>query len=104
MTIVLGMPCQGAVIFASDTEVSAQRTRTTHLKIKELSPHCLWAGTGEVGVIQRLEEYLGRLPERDRSLTELREPIGLAIRSVVEDALRIDYRVPYVRDDPRRLD
>ena len=104
MTIVLAVPCQGAVIVGSDTEVSDQRTRTTHLKIKELNGRCLWAGSGEVGVIQRLEECLVSLPDHDRPLAELREPIGLCIRAVVEDALRIDYRVPYVQGDLKQLE
>ena len=104
MTLILAMACKGAVIVGSDTQVSDRRTRTTNIKIKQLNGSCVWAGAGEVSIIQRLEERLGELPGRDAPLRELREPIGLAIKATVEDALRIDYRVPYVKDDATKLD
>jgi 20S proteasome alpha/beta subunit len=103
MTIVVGVPCSQAVIFASDTEVSDQRTRTTDIKIKQLNDRCLWAGAGYVSVIQQLEERLALLPDRDRPLHELREPIGLAVKATLEDMLRIDYRVPYLQNDLPKL-
>lgn len=103
MTLVFAVPTRHAVVIASDTQVSDQRTRTSNTKIKRLTDSCLWAAAGHVSVIQRLEERLSLMDLEHRTLSELREPIGLAIRGVMDDVLRLDFRVPYVENDPWRL-
>jgi len=74
MTLILVLPTRDGIVMASDGQVTAGMVRTTGQKILCLNERCLWAASGELALIQRVEERLKILPS-NASLQQLRDKI-----------------------------
>jgi hypothetical protein len=102
MTLILVLPTRDGIVMASDGQVTAGMVRTTGQKILPLNDRCLWAASGELALIQRVEERLKTLPPND-PLTILRDQICLIIKQCVTELLQLDFRTDLLPQDPNRL-
>jgi 20S proteasome alpha/beta subunit len=77
MTLIISLGCKDGVILASDGQATTFSTggpiRRTISKIKHLGEHKLWAASGTVGMIQKIETVLSNLPKEILN-TPLTEP------------------------------
>jgi hypothetical protein len=102
MTLILVLPTRDGIVMASDGQVTAGMVRTTGQKILPLNYRCLWAASGELALIQRVEERLKTLPPND-PLAILRDQICLIIKQCVTELLQLDFRTAFLPQDPDRL-
>lgn len=67
MTLIIALACKDGVIMASDSQATIGSTggpvRSTISKIKHLRENKLWAASGSLGMIQKLEEVFNRIPK-----------------------------------------
>lgn len=67
MTLIIALACKDGVILASDSQATTFSTggpiRRTISKIKYLGQNKLWAASGSVGMIQKLEAVFNSLPK-----------------------------------------
>lgn len=67
MTLIISLACKDGAILASDGQVTFFSTggpiRRTISKIKRLGEHKLWAASGTVGMIQKIETVFNALPK-----------------------------------------
>jgi len=67
MTLIIALACKDGVILASDGQATTFSTggpiRRTLSKIKRLGEHKLWADSGTVGMIQKIEVTFNSLPK-----------------------------------------
>lgn len=103
MTLILSVQATDGIVFGSDSQVTAGPVRYTSEKIFELNKHALWAGSGEVAVIQRMEEQLLALPESGRPLAALRDTLSNAVSTIVRQMLQNDFRTGFLPPDPEAL-
>jgi proteasome beta subunit len=102
MTLILVLPTRDGIVMASDGQVTAGMVRTTGQKILPLNDRCLWAASGELALIQRVEERLKTLPPNN-PLAILRDQICLIIKQCVTELLQLDFRTAFLPQDPDRL-
>jgi proteasome beta subunit len=102
MTLILVLPTRDGIVMASDGQVTAGMVRTTDQKIWPLNDRCLWAASGELALIQRVEERLEILPSND-SLQQLRDKICEIVKQCVTELLRLDFRTDFLSSDPDLL-
>jgi 20S proteasome alpha/beta subunit len=102
MTLILVLPTRDGIVMASDGQVTAGMVRTTGQKIWRLNDRCLWAASGELALIQRVEERLKILPSND-SLQQLRDKICEIVKQCVTELLRLDFRTDFLPSDPDLL-
>ena len=103
MTLIVGIPADDGVVFASDTQVTIGEVRANTTKIFQLNPGVLWGGSGDVALIQRVAERLARLPDRDKPLSILRDVLAITVKDAVHDLLATDFRTDFFRSDPGNL-
>lgn len=103
MTLIVGIPADDGVVFASDTQVTMGEVRANTTKIFQLNARVLWGGSGDVALIQRVAERLERLPDRDRPLSILRDVLAITVKDAVHDLLATDFRTDFFRSDPGNL-
>jgi proteasome beta subunit len=102
MTLILVLPTRDGIIMASDGQLTAGMVRATGQKIMRLNERCLWAASGELAFIQRVEERLKTLPS-NASLQQLRDQICLIIKQCVTELLHLDFRTGFLPQDPHLL-
>jgi proteasome beta subunit len=103
VTLILALPTRDGIVMASDSQLTAGMVRSTAQKIMPLNDRCLWAASGEVALIQRVEERLKLLPS-NASLQELRDQISEIVKQCVTELLRLDFRTGFLpKDDPDLL-
>lgn len=103
MTLIVAIPAQGGVIFGSDSQVTTGTVRSTGTKIYQLNNGALWAGAGELALIQRVAEGIEDLRQKDQSLTNLRDPLAQVVMQSMESLLKVDFRTQFVARSPEAL-
>lgn len=110
MTIIVAIPVQDGLIIASDGQITSGGVRALGKKIKKLNDHCLWSASGESALIQRIEETLASLANKDRPLQSLRDELARSIRQSVANFYQLvsrpidgDFIFVEYRDSPRIL-
>ena len=102
MTLILGLAAVDGIVLASDGQLTTGEVRSPGKKIFPLSDKILWAGAGELSLIQRLQERLPVLP-LDSPLSNLRDQIGDLIKNCVSELLQMDFRSQFLALDQDRL-
>jgi proteasome beta subunit len=99
MTLILAIPASDGIVMASDGQVTAGLVRWPEKKIKRLNESCLWAASGELALIQRIEESLaGR--SNEEPLQNLRDHLADLIKESVTSLLRLDFRTQFCQGNP----
>jgi len=94
MTLIVIFPTQDGIIIGSDTQLTQGNTRTQANKIYEFGEGCLWAGAGDVHIIQRVEEELYSLQKRP--LKSIRDVVGKRIKKCIERCISLDIRADLI--------
>jgi proteasome beta subunit len=102
MTLILGLAALDGIVLASDGQLTTGEVRSPGKKIFPLNDKILWAGAGELSLIQRLQERLGVLSP-DTPLANLRDQIGELIKDCVSELLQMDFRSQFLSLDQDRL-
>jgi len=102
MTLILVLPTRDGIVMASDGQVTAGMVRTTGQKILRLNDRCLWAASGELALIQRVEERLKTLSP-DASLQQLRDQICGIVKQCVTELVLLDFRTDFLPRQPSVL-
>ncbi len=102
MTLILVLPTRDGIVMASDGQVTAGMVRATDQKIWPLNKHCLWAASGELALIQRVEERLRTLPP-DAPLEQLKDRICQIVKQSVTELLQLDFRTDFLLQNPNDL-
>ncbi len=102
MTLILAIPAATGLVLASDSQITAGEVRTPGQKIHHLNDRCLWAGAGELALVQRVGEHFGILPP-DAHLTNLRDQLGAIVKQCVTELMQLDFRLQFLPPDPERL-
>jgi len=96
MTLIVGLRAKNGVILASDGQVTDGYVRSTTTKVKQLNSCTLWSASGELALIQRVEEHIGALPDREQPLSNLRDSLAQAVRRAVEGLILLDFRTQFM--------
>ena len=68
MTLIVALTCTDGVVFASDgqetIEIPDKPIRATARKIKFLGAHNLWAASGDLSIIQKIESAFKDLEQK----------------------------------------
>ncbi len=102
MTLILAIPATDGLIVASDSQITIGEVRTPGQKIYRLNERCLWAGAGELALVQRVGEHFGALPQ-DAHLANLRDQLAASIKQCVTELVQLDFRLQFLPPDPERL-
>lgn len=102
MTLVLGLAAVDGIVLASDGQLTTGEVRSPGKKIFPLNDKILWAGAGEISLIQRLQERLTGLPQ-DTPLANLRDQIGAYVKECVSELLQMDFRAQFFSADHDHL-
>ena len=102
MTLILVLPTRDGIVMASDGQLTAGMVRATGQKIMRLNERCLWAASGELALIQRVEERLKILPS-NASLQQLRDRICEIVKQCVTELLQLDFRTAFLLQNPKAL-
>lgn len=100
MTLILAIPASDGIILASDGQVTTGAVRQHGRKILKLNEHCVWGGSGEVALIQRVQEGIGTA---NQPLEQLRDHLANAIKQCVTGLLNLDFRTPFCQGNPEAL-
>ena len=101
MTLILAIPAKDGIVMASDGQLTAGKIRSTGEKIRKLNDRCLWAASGELALIQRVEERLTSLPEV--SVQQIRDQISNIVRDCVTKLIDLDFRTRFLPQQPDLL-
>ncbi|RLB04007.1 MAG: hypothetical protein DRG83_05815 [Deltaproteobacteria bacterium] len=102
MTLILVIPARDGIVMASDGQITSGMVRTTGEKIQLLNERCVWAASGELALIQRVEERIGMLPPNE-PLVNLRDQIAQIVKQSVTELLNLDFRTPFFQKSPNDL-
>jgi proteasome beta subunit len=102
MTLILAIAAADGLVLASDAQITTGEVRTPGQKIHRLNERCLWAGAGELALIQRVGEHFGALPQ-DAHLSNLRDQLGAIVKQCVTELTQLDFRLQFLPPDPERL-
>jgi proteasome beta subunit len=102
VTLILAIPATDGVVIASDGQVTAGEVRWTSEKIRPLGQRTVWGASGELALIQRVDEAISGLP-RETSLQELRDSLARAINQSVNSLLQLDFRTGFFQTNPDQL-
>lgn len=102
MTLIMAIPATDGLIVASDSQITIGEVRTPGQKIHRLNDRCLWAGAGELALVQRVGEHFGALPQ-DAHLANLRDQLAAVIKQCVTELVQLDFRLQFLPPDPERL-
>lgn len=94
MTLIVTLPVKEGIVLASDSQLTMGIVRATGSKIYRLNESCVWAASGELALIQRVEEELGSL-STNQPLQECRTLIAQAVGQAVTNLLREDFRTQF---------
>ncbi|MEO0236255.1 MAG: hypothetical protein ABIM02_05980 [candidate division WOR-3 bacterium] len=95
MTLILAIPAKNGIVMGSDGQITYGAVRWVEKKIKQLNEYCLWSAAGEVALIQRVEEFINQIPNKDQSLSDLRDNLSDIIKQAITNyvAKRLSYPV-----------
>jgi 20S proteasome alpha/beta subunit len=96
MTLILAIPTKNGVIIASDGQVTLGAVRYPEKKIKQLNEYCLWSASGELALIQRVEELISKFPNKEQPLNTIRDPISKIIKDALTILLQNDFRTQFI--------
>lgn len=68
---------------ASDGQVTLGEVRWQEKKIRKLNDNCLWSASGELALIQRVEEIIQKFPNFDQPLNNIRDILSDSIKQAV---------------------
>jgi proteasome beta subunit len=102
MTLILTIPAIDGKVMASDGQVTVWLVRSSAQKIEKLNPRCLWAASGELALIQRVQERMVTLSP-DAPLPNLRDQIGQIVNQCVSELIGLDFRTRFLPQDPNLL-
>ena len=103
MTLIVSVPARDGIVLASDSQITSGQVRTTGEKLFSLNDHCAWGGAGELALIQRVEEDLGRTLVVDQPLADIRDSVAGIIKESVSQLLQLDFRTQFFNSDPDTL-
>lgn len=95
MTLIVCLPVKEGIVFASDGQITSGETRWVGTKVQLLGSAILWSGSGELALIQRVEERLTALPNPNQPLPAIRDSLALTVKESVEELLRLDFRTQF---------
>jgi proteasome beta subunit len=102
MTLILVVPASDGIVMGSDGQITFGAVRSTGQKIYHLNDRCLWAASGELSLIQRVEERMKSLPS-NAPLLQLRDGISQIVRQCATELLQLDFRTNFLPQDPNLL-
>lgn len=102
MTLILALPASDGIVMAADGQITIGEVRTPGKKIHPVNERCLWAGAGELAMVQRVAERIPALPQ-DASLATLRDQLGYLIKQCATELTEMDFRTQFLPPDPERL-
>ena len=102
MTLILALAAADGLVMASDGQITTGEVRTPGHKIHQLNDRCLWAGAGELALVQRAGEHFRTLPQ-DAHLANLRDDLGAIVKQCVTELTQLDFRLQFLPPDPERL-
>ncbi|MDI6891906.1 MAG: hypothetical protein QMD08_02755 [Actinomycetota bacterium] len=97
MTLILAIPAKDGIIIAADGQVTLGQVRWQEKKIKQLNERCLWSASGELALIQRVEEFIQQLPDKDQPLTNIRDSLSNVVKQAVTILLQQDFRTQFLQ-------
>ena len=103
MTLVLAIPALDGVVFASDGQITLGQVRWQEKKIKQLNSKCLWSASGELALIQRMEEAIQKLPNKNQPLSNIRDQLSDVIKQTISLLLQQDFRTQFFQPKPDAL-
>ena len=103
MTLIIALACKEGLVFAADsqaTEVApGSPTRFPVNKIKTLGSSILWAGSGDQGLFQRIEEaFANQRTSWQQSISDLRNILREVTVAVVKRSLENTAPIPGTQD------
>jgi 20S proteasome alpha/beta subunit len=72
-------------------------------KIYRLNNHALWGASGELALIQRVNERISLFPNASDPLHAIRDRLADMVRQAVQELLQLDFRTQFSAADPTRL-
>jgi len=102
MTLVLAIPSEAGIVFASDGQLTSGEVRASGQKLYRLNDRCAWSASGELALIQRVLEIVGTLPV-DQPLDQLRDRLAETIKQSVMSLLQLDFRTQFFQGNPQAL-
>jgi len=103
MTLIIAIPAENGVVFASDSQVTTGAVRATGTKIYRLNDHAVWGASGEVALIQRFAEQLGLFPNRTQPLETIRDDLAARVKQAAVSCLAVDFRTQFFQNNPDAL-
>ncbi|MDP2924430.1 MAG: hypothetical protein Q8O30_12065 [Candidatus Omnitrophota bacterium] len=97
MTLILSIPAKEGIVIASDSQVTSGQVRWQEKKIKQLNEKCLWSASGELALIQRFEEFVQQLPNRNQPLNNIRDSLSEIVKKAVTILLQQDFRTQFLQ-------
>jgi len=97
MTLILAIPAKDGIVIASDSQVTHGQIRWQEKKIKQLNQHCLWGAAGELALIQRVEEFIQQMPNKNQPLSILREILSDIVKQAIAIMLQKDFRTQFIQ-------
>jgi len=97
MTLIVAIPAKDGIIVASDGQITSGQVRWQGKKIKQFNDKCLWAASGELALIQRVEEFIQQLTNKNQPLNNLRDPVSEIVKKAVTILLQQDFRTQFLQ-------
>lgn len=97
MTLILAIPARDGVVIASDSQVTSGQVRWQEKKIIQLNEKCLWSASGELALIQRVEEFIRQFPDKGQPLTNIRDSLSNIVKQAVTILLQQDFRTQFLQ-------
>ncbi len=94
MTIILAIPTKDGVVLASDGQITSGEIRAHGKKIKELNKNCLWGAAGRESLIQRVEEKITLLADKENQLRNIRDHLAQNIKGCTLELFGMDQQLP----------
>lgn len=101
MTLVLAIPCSDGVVLASDGQITMGNVRAVGQKLYRLNNYCAWGASGELALIQRVQQAISSLD--DRHLSEFSDILANIIRNCVLNLIQLDFRTQFFQNNPDAL-
>ena len=103
MTLIIAIPAEDGVVFASDSQYTSGAVRSTGTKIFKLNEKALWGASGEVALIQRVSEQIETFPKKHQPLSTIRDALAGFVKDAVQNLLNLDFRTQFFAKDPNTL-
>ena len=100
MTLVLAIPAIDGIVMGSDGQITFGTVRWREKKIKQLNKHCLWSAAGELALIQRVEEFIQQMSNKNQPLIILRDILSDIVKQAVTILLQKDFRTQFIPPNP----